>query len=167
MHKIYFIFNKKIKYIWNTDSITNIIEYILRVISLLPEFSWQIYMVRFYIVFSFVLFTIFYLLYLSYNYSRKRVVLSGSMQFLRIILKSFMTISYLPILQTFVLNLNCVWQGENYVHFEFREVVCWQQMHILQSVLGVLMSIIFTVLVVILNLIFFESKTIAHDYTSR
>ena len=56
MHKIYFIFNKKIKYIWNTDSITNIIEYILRVISLLPEFSWQIYMVRFYIVFSFVLF---------------------------------------------------------------------------------------------------------------
>lgn len=78
-----------------------------------------------------------------------------------------MSIGYLPILNTFIFLLNCTNNGTDIVHSEFKEVVCWQKMHILHSIVGIIMSLFFTIFVFVLNLIFFESKTMSRDPTCK
>jgi len=154
--------------IWNSDRITYYISQAVQYICYVPKITWNIYIIIFYVLFTLVLSLILALVYLSYTYSKKRLHFSGSFYIFKFLMNLFSTVLYLPILNTFLLGLDCKIDSEDILrHTEFNEIICWQQTHILHSTLGILISIIFTCFVMIISLTYFEAKTLTHDPNAR
>ena len=154
--------------IWNSDNITFYISEAVKYIYDVQKITWNIYIIIFNVFFTLVISLILALIYLSYTYSKKRMHFSSSFYILKFLMNSFSTVLYLPILNTFILGLDCTLDSENVLrHTEFSEIICWQQTHILHSTLGILISIIFTCFVMIVSLTYFEAKTLTHDPNAR
>lgn len=133
-----------------------------------PKISWNTHIIIFYVFFTIVISLLFLLSYLSYTYSKKRMHFSGTFYIFKIMLSAFSTVLYLPILNIFILALDCTTDKQSVLrHTYFTEVVCWEQTHILHSVLGIFISIFFTLLVIILSLTYFEAKTITIDPNAK
>lgn len=80
----------------------------------------------------------------------------------------FSTILYLPILNIFILTFDCTTDQYNVSrNTYFNEIICWEQTHILHSILGIFISVLFTILAIILSLTYFETKTITIDPNAK
>lgn len=164
------ILNKyqKLVSVWNSDKITFYISQAVQYIGYVPKISWNIHLIIFYAFFSLTISLLLSMVYLSYTYSKKIGHFSGKLYVFKILMNLFSTILYLPILNIFLLTLDCTNDNENVLrHTYFSEVVCWQQTHILHSILSIFISIIFTLLVMVLSLTYFETKTITNDPNAK
>lgn len=104
------------------------------------------------------------LAYISYTYQKKRMHFSGSFFVFKLLMNAFSTTLYLPILNIFILSLDCTSDASGTLrNTYFTEVICWQQTYILHAVLGILISVVFTIFVMVLSLTYFETKNLTHD----
>ena len=154
--------------IWNSNTITYYINQVVQYIGYVPKISWNVYIIIFYVFFTLVIALLLALTYISYTFQKKRMHFSGSFYIFKFLMNIFSTILFLPVLNIFILSLDCTPDSSNVLrHTYFTEVICWQQTHILHAALGILISVAFTIFVMILSLTYFETKTLTHDPNAK
>lgn len=99
---------------------------------------------------------------------KSEMMLPKSFYFFKILMSILPSILFLPILNIFILALDCTSDIKGILrHTNYNEIICWEQTHIIHSIFGILISIIFTLMVLILSLLNFETKTNSRDINSK
>lgn len=166
-YKYYFLFDK-LNSLWNFDKLTYYISIFLQYIGYVPKISWSVHILIFYSCFTFVISILIGLIYLNHNILKTQKFFTKTIFVLKNFLIIFSTILYLPILNIFILVLDCTRDKNGILrHTYFDEIICWEQDHILHSILGIIISFIFTTMVLISSLLIFETKMNSYDLNSK
>jgi len=159
------------KFPWKADSLLSYIQTFLNVFQLvawLAKLDLTTYIVVFYLCIVLVCLVILDIFYVSYSFQKKKFKFLWPLQALRYICGLFVTVLFLPLLETFTSILSCDMQPDGtYTHSMFPEFQCWRGPHILHATFALLVSSIFIIISTVVAFTYYDSSSLSNDPSAR
>jgi len=159
-----FVFHDKILGLWkNGENVANIFQN-LAVFEMSKYYgnliNWDLYLVIFYIFIIIIFLTIINIIYVSYSFKRKKFSVIWPLKILRNFVNLAVTILFLFIAEALLSMLECSYDSEKqaFFHNNFENVVCFQGVHLVHTIVAGIFSIIFITISLIVALNFYESR---------
>ncbi|CAD8180493.1 unnamed protein product [Paramecium octaurelia] len=154
----YLAFGPKIMYVWNNQNaamnLKSIFSYFIISSHLIGQ-EFQLYLTIFYLFFGLVLLAI--VLFVVFAFALKVPVLP--LLLLKVLLKLFLTVGFLPIMLLFFGLLSCQVNSEGAnIWFYNSDIECWGNEHYIHGIFAIVAIFIFQILTSSTCLIYFESK---------
>lgn len=167
-----FPFNDKINFIWKATSFLEIIFTIFGVFDIsnyLPRINYLTFIISVYILLFVILLIIIDILFVSYQFSKKRFAIMWPLYVLRSVASLIVTVFFLPITETLISVIECQTDpdtGKLQLDL-FPEIECWAGWHLLHSLLASFFNLIFIIICAIVAYAFFEPRMNSNDKTAR
>jgi hypothetical protein len=152
---------------WKSDSVLNYVQTFLEffhVSTWYGRLDITAFLVIFYLCLAVVVLVILDVFYVSYSFSQKKFAFVWPMQALRTVCSLFVTVLFLPFLETFTTMLRCDSNGQMTL---FPDVTCWQGTHIIHACFAIIVSIIFILIAIVVSLTYFESRSTSNDLAAK
>ncbi|CAD8162073.1 unnamed protein product [Paramecium octaurelia] len=164
----YILFNRQIWPVWMTYEVSRQIHRILGYSLLVPYFEMVSFVGLISIMYTCLGLVLFgYMLVVLLNY-RLQTNFSWITEILRGLIKLFLSILYMPMMDLFFSILACTIneKGES-VHLLFSETKCWQGTHIVHGIVSIFGIIIFYLFCITFALIYYEPRYIPQNPSSK
>jgi len=123
------------------------------------------YIVSFYFLIFLVILVIADIFYVSIIFSQNKVGSVLALHLLRSVVSYIVTVLFLPIVEFFVLVLECTNEDPDgnkldyYYNSNLPELRCWEGTHYIHAMFAILTSVIFCIICAVVQTIFYETKT--------
>lgn len=104
--------------------------------------------------------------YVSYSFKQKKITYVWPLKVLRSVCGLFVTVLFLPFLETFTSMLHCHHSDDGdgkYYNTLFPEIECWHGSHLIHASFAIVISFFFITICLLVSLTFFESRTTTND----
>lgn len=168
-----FIFHQKIQKTWKADGVLQSIFQIFGFFAVAQYFSGTftltLYLVIFYTCIIGIVLTVLNIIYVSYSFSKKKFGMLWPLKLLRNVVGLGVTVFFLPITEFLIQIVQCNTDPDTGVSVlqSFPEVECWAGLHILHSVVGMIATVVFVSISMVVALNYYESKLSSVDPTAR
>lgn len=168
-----FIFHEKIQKAWKADGVLNAIFQIFGFFAVAQyfrgTFTLTLYLVVFYSCIIGIVLTVLNIVYVSYLLSTNKIGTLLPIKLLRNVMGLAVTVFFLPITEFLIEIVQCDTDPETglTVLSSFPEVQCWAGLHILHSVTGMIATVVFVSISMVVALNYYESKLSSTDPTAR
>jgi len=166
----YFPFARNLNFPWKQENALNYWQTFLEFFQLANWFSklnLTTYIVIFYICIFIVCLVILDIFYVSYSFSRKKFSFVWPLQALRSVCGLFVTVLFLPFLETFTSMIECKNKNGQLVSMIFDEFHCWTGQHIIHASFALVVSLIFIFISVVVALTFFDNQSTSNDISAK
>jgi hypothetical protein len=89
------------------------------------------------------------------------------LQVLRNVCGLFVTVLFLPFLETFTSMIDCHSENGHSSNLLFPTFMCWTGQHIIHATFALVVSFIFIIISLVVALTYFDSQSTSHDISAR
>ena len=122
----------------------------------------------YYICIFIIVLVILDIIYVSYSFQKQKFAVLWPLQALRQVVGLFVTILFLPFIETFTSVISCLESEDGrQVHGFFPELECWTGAHILHASFAVAVSSTFIVISTVVAYTYYDCSNLSNDPTAR
>ena len=126
---------------------------ISRITTLMKYVDFNIYLIIFFILIAFIFsFTVFLMMQIIIGKQDSKIFLA-SVAITRLLIYPLFIFFYIPIIELVLLPLKC--NGQNQIDIVQNGIICWEGIHYLYSILGLIASLLFTISLYFLITLYF------------
>ncbi|CAK68569.1 unnamed protein product (macronuclear) [Paramecium tetraurelia] len=166
-----FIFHRQLYLVWKNQKVSYQFYKFFGYFMLTPYFeqlNFSSFASMMYALIGIILISIMLLLLIGYtNITRLNTSYTWPIYILKQIFILFTTILYLPILDLLFQMLNCHYDDKNQLINVVFDTICWQGSHVIHAIVAILGIIIFIMITMTFNLLYFEPKYNHKDQLSK